>query len=152
MSIASEIDQGTTVTIYLPRTQVESALPVSEDDMLVYGDRELILVVEDNPDVRDVSDHLSPGAVGLSDDGGGKYAREALRSAGIASIRELRSNRRRYSRRIRWTDACSVGSGVHFPEIPIVLATGYTKLFDSALEFPVLRKALPNRRPGARDS
>jgi hypothetical protein len=29
---------------------------------------------------------------------------------------------------------------VHFPEIPIVLATGYAKLFDSALEFPVLRK------------
>ena len=29
---------------------------------------------------------------------------------------------------------------VHFPEIPIVLATGYAKLFDSAPEFPVLRK------------
>jgi CheY-like chemotaxis protein len=27
-----------------------------------------------------------------------------------------------------------------FPKIPIVLATGYAKLFDSALEFPVLRK------------
>jgi CheY-like chemotaxis protein len=28
----------------------------------------------------------------------------------------------------------------HFPEIPIVLATGYAKLFDGAPEFPVLRK------------
>jgi CheY-like chemotaxis protein len=28
----------------------------------------------------------------------------------------------------------------HFPEIPVVLATGYAKLFDSDPEFPVLRK------------
>ena len=28
----------------------------------------------------------------------------------------------------------------HFPEIPVVLATGYAKLFDCDAEFPVLRK------------
>lgn len=137
VSIASEIDQGTTVTIYLPRSQIESALSVSEDDKLVSGDRELILVVEDNPDVRDVSTSLL-GQLG--------YRTMAVENAREA-LEVLESHR---FVNLILTDVVIPGEydgltlarwiRVHFPEIPIVLATGYAKLFDSALEFPVLRK------------
>ena len=79
------------MTIYLPRSQIESALPVSEDDMLVSGDQELVLVVEDNPDVQDVTtsllEQLGYRTTAVEN------AREALEIAGIASVGELGSER-----------------------------------------------------------
>ena len=137
MSIASEIIQGTTVTIYLPRSQLESALRVSEDDVPVSGDRELVLVVEDNSDVREVTTSLL-GQLG--------YRTMAVENAREA-LEALESER---SVSLILTDVVIPGEydgltlarwiRVHFPEIPIVLATGYAKLFESAPEFPVLRK------------
>jgi PAS domain S-box-containing protein len=138
VSITSEINQGTKVTIYLPRSQTsESALPVCEDDTLVSGDRELVLLVEDNHDVRAVTASL------LEQLG---YRTTAVENAREA-LEALESQ--------RWvslvlTDVVIPGEydglmlarkiRVRFPEIPIVLATGYAKLFDDAPEFPVLRK------------
>jgi len=137
VSIASEIIQGTTVTIYLPRSQLESALRVSEDDVPVSGDRELVLVVEDNSDVREVTTSLL-GQLG--------YRTMAVENAREA-LEALESER---SVSLILTDVVIPGEydgltlarwiRVHFPEIPIVLATGYAKLFESAPEFPVLRK------------
>jgi len=137
VSIASEIIQGTTVTIYLPRSQLESALRVSEDDVPVSGDRELVLVVEDNSDVREVTTSLL-GQLG--------YRTIAVENAREA-LEALESER---SVSLILTDVVIPGEydgltlarwiRVHFPEIPIVLATGYAKLFESAPEFPVLRK------------
>ena len=138
VSITSEIDQGTKVTIYLPRSQTsESALPVCKDDMLVSGDRELVLLVEDNRDVRAVTasllEQLGYRTTAVED------AREALEA--------LKSQR---SVSLVLTDIVIAGEydglmlarkiRARFPEIPIVLATGYAKLFDDAPEFPVLRK------------
>jgi PAS domain S-box-containing protein len=138
VSIASEIDQGTKVTIYLPRSQIsERALPVREDDMPVSGDRELVLVVEDNRDVREVTASL------LEQLGYRTTAAENAREA----LEALESQR---SVSLVLTDVVIPGEcdglmlarriRAHFPEIPIVLATGYAKLVDSAPEFPVLRK------------
>ncbi len=138
VSIASEIDQGAKVTIYLPRSQrSERALPDSEDDMLISGDRELVLVVEDNRDVREVTTSL------LEQLGYRTTAVENSREA----LEALESQR---SVSLVLTDVVIPGEydglmlarriGAHFPKIPIVLATGYAKLFDSPPEFPVLRK------------
>jgi PAS domain S-box-containing protein len=137
VSIASEIDQGTRVTTYLPRSRIESALPVPEDDMPVSGDQELVLVVEDHCEVREVTTSF------LSQLGYRTIAAENAREA----LEALESQR---SVSLILTDVVIPGEydgltlarwiRVHFPEIPIVLATGYAKLFDSAPEFPVLRK------------
>jgi two-component system NtrC family sensor kinase len=138
VSIASEIDQGTRVTIYLPRSQLsEGALPVCDDDMLVSGDRELVLLVEDNRDVLEVTASL------LEQLG---YRTTAVENAREA-LETLESQR---SVSLVLTDVVIPGEydgltlarriRVHFPETPIVLATGYAKLFDDAPEFPVLRK------------
>jgi PAS domain S-box-containing protein len=138
VTIASEIDQGTKVTIFLPRSQIsESALPVSEEDMPDSGDRELVLLVEDNRDVRAVTASL------LEQLG---YRTTAVENAREA-LEALESQR---SVSLVLTDVVIPGEydglmlarkiRAHFPEIPIVLATGYAKLFDGAPEFPVLRK------------
>jgi PAS domain S-box-containing protein len=138
VSIASEIDQGTKVTVYLPRSQrKERSLPVSEDDMLVSGDRELVLLVEDTRDVREVTAAL--------------LEQLGYRTTAVYNAREafevLESHR---SVSLLLTDVVIPGEydglmlarkiRARFPEIPIVLATGYAKLFDGAPEFPVLRK------------
>jgi CheY-like chemotaxis protein len=138
VSIASEIDRGTKVTIYLPRSQTsERALPVSEDDIIISGDSELVLVVEDSCDVREVTTSL------LEQLG---YRTTAVENASEA-LEALASQR---SVSLVLTDIVIPGEDdglmlarrirARFPEIPILLATGYTKLFDSAPEFPVLRK------------
>ena len=56
VSIDSEVGRGTKVTIYLPRSHAAVAAPSLEDDAhYVALDRQTILVVEDNPDVRHVA-------------------------------------------------------------------------------------------------
>jgi CheY-like chemotaxis protein len=138
VSIDSEIDQGTKVTIYLPRSQIgESALVVSEDDMLAFGDQELVLVVEDNRDVQEVTtsllEQLGYRTVAVENAREALEALESQRSVSLVLTDVVipgEYDGLTLARRIR----------AHFPAIPIVLATGYAKLFDSAPEFPVLRK------------
>jgi PAS domain S-box-containing protein len=138
VSIASEIEQGTKVTIYLPRSQIsESALPASDDDAPISADRELVLVVEDNRDVREVtSSLLEQLGYRTTAAENGREALEALESQRSVSLVLTdivipgEYDGLMLARKIR----------AHFPEMPIVLATGYAKLFDSAPEFPVLRK------------
>jgi PAS domain S-box-containing protein len=138
VSIASEIDQGTKVTIYLPRSQIsESGLPISDDNAPLSGDRELVLVVEDNRDVLEATTLL------LEQLGYRTTAAENAREA----LEALESQR---SVSLVLTDIAIPGEydglvlarkiRARFAEMPIVLVTGYARLFDSAPEFPVLRK------------
>ena len=53
VKIYSEVDQGTTVKIYLPRYVSHTEEETEEADVLVVGERgETLLVVEDDPDLR----------------------------------------------------------------------------------------------------
>jgi signal transduction histidine kinase len=54
VKIYSEVGEGTTIKIYLPRTSKPSDLPIDEGHSAVVGARgiETIMVVEDDPDVR----------------------------------------------------------------------------------------------------
>ncbi len=56
-AVSSELGKGTTVSLYLPRTHDE-ALPIAHDhatDIPMSEDSETILVVEDNPAVRELT-------------------------------------------------------------------------------------------------
>ncbi|HUS55122.1 MAG TPA: ATP-binding protein [Thermohalobaculum sp.] len=57
VSIYSEIGKGTTVKLYLPRAVVAGqTMSVSEgEDIIPRGQGEVILVIEDHPDVRDLA-------------------------------------------------------------------------------------------------
>jgi PAS domain S-box-containing protein len=136
--IHSEVGRGTTVTIYLPRSHavIDAPLP---DDAATYraADSRTILVVEDNPDVKNV-------AVSLLEELG--YRTVAVESA-VAALGVLAAGQ---SINLVFTDVALPGEldGLalarrvthSYGNIPIVLTTGYTKVFDSDLEFPVLRK------------
>ncbi len=138
VQIDSEIDRGTKVTIYLPRSHapVAAAQPEDTSQYMALDDR-TILVVEDNTDVKKV-------AVSLLEQLG--YRTIAVESA-TAAFEVLAAGGKID---VLFTDVALPGQidGLalarkvteSYGRIPIVLTTGYTKLFDSAPEFPVLRK------------
>lgn len=138
MHIGSELGRGTKITIYLPRTQAVAA-PVSPHHDTEYRavDQRIILVVEDNREVRDV-------AVSLLQQLG--YQTIAVASAAEA-LEVLASGQRAD---LVFTDVVLPGQidGLalarnvtgRYEHLPVVLTTGYAKVFDTDPEFPVLRK------------
>ena len=139
VTITSEVDRGTKVTVYLPRSHAALAMPLPPDEEVDYAalDRRTILVVEDNADVRRVAVSLleqlgyraievETAAAALDVVGSGKHVDLVFSDVvlpgpadGLALARTL-------------AERC--------PHIPVVLTTGYTKVFDADPEFPVLRK------------
>jgi PAS domain S-box-containing protein len=138
VQIASEVGRGTKITIFLPRSHsaIEATSP---EDVTPYraADDRTILVVEDNPDVKNVT-------VSLLEELG--YDTVAVESA--AEALDLLAKGRRIN--LVFTDVALPGKldGLalarkvthSYDNIPIVLTTGYTKAFDTEPEFPVLRK------------
>ncbi len=137
--IKSELKRGTTVTIYLPRSRT-AIDPVREDDpatQYAAPAGATALIVEDNHDVRAVTEslfeQLGYRTIAVEN---AAAALEALdRSAGVS---------------VMFSDVVLPGEvdglllarsvNARYPHIPIVLTTGYARVFDSEPEFAVLRK------------
>jgi PAS domain S-box-containing protein len=138
VTITSELGRGTKVTVYLPRSHAALAAPLPPDDADYAAlDRRTILVVEDNADVRRVAVSLleqlgyraievETAAAALDVIASGKHVDLVFSDVvlpgpadGLALARTL-------------AERC--------PQVPVVLTTGYTKVFDANPEFPVLRK------------
>jgi CheY-like chemotaxis protein len=138
VQLASEVGRGTTVTIYLPRSRapVTAASPEDSSQPLASGHR-TILVVEDNEDVKNVAVSLLEGL---------GYRTIAVASASAAL--DVLSSGQKIN--LVFTDVALPGQfdGLalarkvvdSFGDIPVVLTTGYAKVFDTDPEFPVLRK------------
>jgi PAS domain S-box-containing protein len=136
--IDSQIGVGTMVTIYLPRVMDAADQPGSEDQMeyMAQGD-ETIMVVEDNREVCTVAVSLLEqlGYQTLTA-GNTTEALDALKSrddvALIFADVMLRGE----------ADGLELARTVkaRYPDIALVLTSGYSKVFGADLEFPVLRK------------
>jgi PAS domain S-box-containing protein len=138
VAIATEVGRGTTFTLYLPRSHGRVERPPTEDsEQRLAAGEETILVVEDNDDVRVV-------AVSLLEQLG--YRTAAVESASAALARLAAGE---FPDAI-FTDVVLPGEmdGLalarllkeRHPDLPVVLTTGYAKIFESEPEFPVLRK------------
>jgi PAS domain S-box-containing protein len=139
VSVDSDVGSGTRVTIYLPRAKAGTpAARANEPSAQEVASGGLVLLVEDNPVVADVSatmlGELGFGVETVSDasaalralDAGKKFELMfsdivmAGQMDGIALARVVRQRR---------------------PDLPILLATGYSRAADSAQdEFSILRK------------
>jgi PAS domain S-box-containing protein len=138
VSIDSEIGSGTKVTIYLPRSHAEVAAPSREDSAryaAVGG--QIILVVEDNPDVRDV-------AVSLLEQLGYRTLEAETAAAALEILASGKDVALVFSDVVLpgQTDGLALARTIiaRYPRVPVVLTTGYTKVFDTDPEFAVLRK------------
>jgi PAS domain S-box-containing protein len=138
MLIASQVDAGTKVTIYLPRCHAPIAPALPEDKTPYRADgQHTILVVEDNEDVRGV-------AVSLIEQLG--YRTIAVEHA-AAALEKLAAG---HHVSLVFSDVVLPGQmdgaalaqalAERHPRIPIVLTTGYSKVFDQEPQWPVLRK------------
>ena len=137
VTIDSEVGRGTTVTLYLPRSHAPVAVAAPQDDkQYVALGRQTILVVEDNPDVRQVAvallDQLGYRTVEV---GSAAAALDQLAGGDIALV---------FSDVVLpgQTDGLALARIVNdrYPTVPVVLTTGYARVFDTDPEFPVLRK------------
>jgi PAS domain S-box-containing protein len=138
VTINSETGRGTKVTIYLPRSHAAIVAPSPEDHAdYVAVDRQTILVVEDNPDVRNV-------AVSLLEQLGYRTLEAETASAALEVLASGTDISAVFSDVVLpgQTDGLALARTVsdRYPRIPVVLTTGYTKVFDTDPEFPVLRK------------
>ena len=138
VTIDSEVGRGTKVTVYLPRSHAAIDAPLPEDDArYVAMGRQTILVVEDNPDVRHV-------AVSLLEQIGYQTIEVETASAGLDVLAAGKRVALVFSDVVLpgQTDGLALARIIsdRYPTIPVVLTTGYTKVFDTNPEFPVLRK------------
>jgi CheY-like chemotaxis protein len=136
--VKSQVRHGTTATIYLPRSHANVDAPIEEEaGHHVAPADATVLVVEDNDDVRTVT-------VSLLEQLG--YRTTAVDNATIAldALASLPPVS------VIFSDVVLPGEidglllartvKTRYPDIPVVLTTGYARVFDSELEFPVLRK------------
>ena len=138
VTIDSEVGRGTKVTVYLPRTHAAFAAPSPQDDgQYVSLDRHTILVVEDNAEVRHV-------AVSLLEQLGYRTIEAEHAAAAIDVLAAGASVALVFSDVVLpgQTDGLALARIIaeRYPSLPVVLTTGYTKVFETAPEFPVLRK------------
>src|SRR6185312_8306148 len=138
MVIESDVGAGTKVTLFLPRCHAPMAPALPEDTASYRADGAYtVLVVEDNEEVRGV-------AVSLLDQLG--YRTIAVEDS-AAALETLASG---HQINLVFTDVILPGSidgaalaqvcAERYPRIPVILTTGYSKVFDQDPPWPVLRK------------
>jgi len=138
VAINSEIGSGTKVTIYLPRSHASIAAPSREESgrYAALGGQ-TILVVEDNPDVRSVT-------LSLLQQLGYRTIEAETATAALEILAAGKEISLVFSDVVLpgQIDGLALGRTVsdRYPNIPVVLTTGYTRVFDTDPEFPVLRK------------
>ncbi|MGN6747316.1 MAG: PAS domain S-box protein [Xanthobacteraceae bacterium] len=138
VAIASELGRGTKATVYLPRSHAALPTPSPPDDAdYATLDRRTILVVEDNADVRRV-------AVSLLEQLGYRTIEVETAAAALDIVFSGKHVDLVFSDVVLpgAADGLALGRALaeRYPQIPVVLTTGYTKVFDADPEFPVLRK------------
>jgi PAS domain S-box-containing protein len=138
VAINSATGRGTKVTIYLPRSHAAVAAPSREESgRFAAMGGQTILVVEDNREVRGV-------AVSLLVELGYRTMEAETAADAIEVLDSGKDVSLVFSDVVLpgQTDGLALARmvGERYPRIPVVLTTGYTKVFDTDPEFPVLRK------------
>jgi PAS domain S-box-containing protein len=138
VQIDSKPRRGTKVTIYLPRSYAAAAAPLPEDNAQYNAvSRQTVLVVEDNPDVSNVAvsllGELGYGTIAVESASAALDVLAAGHDVGLVFSDVVLPGQ---------TDGLALARTVNarYPNVPVVLTTGYTKVFDADPEFPVLRK------------
>ncbi len=138
VTVASEIGSGTKITMYLPRARSEPAWVERQDRQLAGAAGGRILVVEDNPEVAEVTAALLEQLGYLTRVVGDAEA--ALQQLALGETFDLVFSDIVMAGPL---DGTGLGRAIRerFPGLPVLLATGYAKAGDAAHgEFPTLRK------------
>ena len=135
--VCSQLGQGTRVTFYLPRSHAAVTTVVPETTNQTHGEGEIILVVEDNPDVKTVAttllEQLNYRTVAVDD------AKSALDFLAAGKSVDMV-----FSDVMLPGDLDGLGLaetiGNRYPRIPVLLTSGYAKALSGQHGMPILRK------------
>jgi PAS domain S-box-containing protein len=138
IAVASELGKGTQVTIYMPRSN-EPAMNVATPEVadMTPGHGEIILVVEDNPEVKAV-------ATSMLEQLNYRTVPVATAAAALDTLKSGRAVDLVFSDVMLPGDLDGVALAAEiqrrFPAIPIVLTSGYAKALGGRHGLPILRK------------
>jgi PAS domain S-box-containing protein len=136
VTVDTEIGKGTVITLYLPRSDevLDGSIPESPVESERGGS---ILVVEDNPDVAEVTASMLRELgydVQLAGDGASARAKIEISEFDLVISDIVMANP---------TDGISLARQLRTqrPDLPVLLVTGYTKsAVEASSEFSILRK------------
>jgi PAS domain S-box-containing protein len=138
MLIESQVGAGTRVTLYLPRNHAPLVAASPEDTAPYRADgAHTVLVVEDNEDVRGVAvsllEQLGYRTIAVDDSAAALAALNAGHQISLVFTDVILPGA---------MDGAALAQVVaeRHPRIPVVLTTGYSKVFDQEPPWPVLRK------------
>jgi PAS domain S-box-containing protein len=137
IAVRSQVGQGTRVTLYLPRSHAAVTAVIPETTTQSYGEGQTILVVEDNPDVKTVAttllEQLNYRTVAVDD------AKSALDFLAAGKFVDMV-----FSDVMLPGDLDGLGLaktiGKRYPQIPVLLTSGYAKALNGQHGMPILRK------------
>jgi CheY-like chemotaxis protein len=137
VAVASELGQGASFTLYLPRAQAAPKAEVAEPQAEAASGAS-ILVVEDNPEVAEV-------AAGMLEQLGHKVQVVTNAAAAMSAVRERGPPDLVFSDIVMAGEMDGVGLArrlrAEAPGLPVLLATGYSQAAERiGDEFPILRK------------
>jgi PAS domain S-box-containing protein len=139
LAVNSKAGHGTEVTIYLPVSAepVPANIVINEAPQQTLGQQEMILVVEDNPDVRTVAVSLLEQL---------NYRTEAVETgrAALSLLGERKGIDMVFSDVVLPGDIDGVALAnmvrERHPNIPVLLTSGYAKALSGRHDLPILRK------------
>jgi signal transduction histidine kinase/CheY-like chemotaxis protein len=137
IAVRSQVGQGTRVTLYLPRSHTAVTAVIPETTTQSYSEGQTILVVEDNPDVKTVAttllEQLNYRTVAVDD------AKSALDFLAAGKSVDMV-----FSDVMLPGDLDGLGLaktiGKRYPQIPVLLTSGYAKALNGQHGMPILRK------------
>jgi PAS domain S-box-containing protein len=137
IAVRSQVGRGTRVTLYLPRSHAAVTAVIPETTTQSYGEGQTILVVEDNPDVKTVAttllEQLNYRTVAVDD------AKSALDFLAAGKSVDMV-----FSDVMLPGDFDGLGLaktiGKRYPQIPVLLTSGYAKALSGQHGMPILRK------------
>jgi len=137
ITVRSRVGQGTQVTFYLPRSRAAVVDPGLEPPRQSPGNGETILVVEDNPDVKAVAvtllEQLNYRAVAVDS-----------ASAALTFLANGKPVDLVFSDVMLPGEVDGLGLAeaitVRYPQLPVLLTTGYAKALTGLHGVPILRK------------
>ena len=137
IAVRSQVGRGTRVTLYLPRSHAAVTAVIPETTTQSYGEGQTILVVEDNSDVKTVAttllEQLNYRTVAVDD---AKSALDFL--AAGKSVDMVFSDVMLPGDLDGFGLAKTIGKC--YPQIPVLLTSGYAKALSGQHGMPILRK------------
>jgi PAS domain S-box-containing protein len=137
VTVASTVGAGTRMTLYLPRSRPVEESTVSDGDTVIEGSEGTVLVIDDNPEVALAS-------AGLVEELGYKTVLAASAESALKILAENKDISLVFSDIIMPGSMDGLGLArtvrERYPDLPILLTTGFSPASQGSGEFPILRK------------